>query len=190
MSPSLDELVKAGEGDSDAVSRFPGKVAMRLVNDYGDPAPWSWQETPLFTLMSFLNVTKYPASPAFLLVTLGLAFLLLAGFDRLAQRPGRAVAAATVFGRVPLFYYVLHFYLAHLIATALAFATYGGAAARFALLPYPSFGGPADRFPTGFGYDLWMTYLVWLAVVALCYPLCRWYSGVRARRRDWWLSYL
>jgi uncharacterized membrane protein len=165
-----------------------GFVVLRLINGYGDPVPWNRQRSPIFTLLSFLNTTKYPASPAFLLMTLGPAFLVLASLDRVPNSGFASVAR--VFGRVPLFYYIVHFYLAHLIATALALITYGRAAFEFVFLPYPSVGGPADRFPSGFGYDLWVTYLVWLAVLAICYPLCRWYSGVKARRRDWWLSYL
>lgn len=167
-----------------------GFVMMRLINAYGDPAPWSRQDSALFTLLSFLNTTKYPASPAFLLMTLGPAFLLLAWLDRQSHRQNGLSAVATVFGRVPLFYYILHFYLAHLIATALALITYGRAALGFVFLPYPSFGGRADAFPSGFGYDLWVTYLVWLAVLASTYPLCRWYSIVKSRRGNWWLSYL
>jgi hypothetical protein len=84
----------------------------------------------------------------------------------------------------------VHFYLAHLIATALALINYGRGAFGFVFLPYPSFGGPADRFPVGFGYDLWVTYLVWGAVLASLYPLCRWYSRVKSRRGKWWLNYL
>jgi hypothetical protein len=137
-----------------------------------------------------LNTTKYPASPAFLLMTLGPTLLLLAWLDRSPRKYNRPNAVATVFGRVPLFYYVLHFYVAHLIATLLALITYGRAALGFIFLPYPSFGGAAERFPRGFGYDLWVTYLVWLTVLAICYPLCRWYSRVKARRGDWWLAYL
>lgn len=167
-----------------------GFVVLRLINGYGDPVPWNRQRSHIFTLLSFLNTTKYPASPAFLLMTLGPAFLLLASLDRVPNNRGGFATVATVFGRVPLFYYIVHFYLAHFIATALALITYGRAAFEFAFLPYPSVGGPADRFPSGFGYDLWVTYLVWLAVLAICYPVCRWYSGVKARRRDWWLSYL
>lgn len=167
-----------------------GFLMLRLVNAYGDPAPWSRQDSPLFTLLSFLNTTKYPASPAFLLMTLGPALLLLAWLDRRPQRQDRLSAVATAFGRVPLFYYVVHFYLAHLIATGLALVTYGRAAFGFVFLPYPSFGGPVDRFPGGFGYDLWVSYVVWLAVLASMYPLCRWYSGVKSRRGGWWLRYL
>ena len=167
-----------------------GFLILRLSNTYGDPVPWSRQDSPLFTLLAFLNTAKYPASPAFLLMTLGPALLLLAWLDRRPHRQGRLFAVAMVFGRVPLFYYVGHFYLAHLIATALALITYGRTAFGFVFLPYPSFGGTADRFPDGFGYDLWVTYLAWLIVLAIMYPLCRWYSGLKLRRGKWWLSYL
>lgn len=172
------------------VAALAAFVALRLYNGYGDPVPWRAQESPLFTLLSFLNTTKYPASPAFLLMTLGPALLLLAAFDRLSLG-GRGLGdVAGVFGRVPLFYYIFHFYLAHVIVTVLALVRYGRAALDFVFLPYPSLGGVAARFPPGFGYDLWVTYVVWVAVVAISYPLCRWYARVKARRRDWWLGYL
>jgi uncharacterized membrane protein len=170
-----------------AVAAF---TVMRLVNRYGDPAPWSVQDSPVFTVLSFLNVTKYPPSPAFLLATLGAAFLLLALLDRASTERNRPAAVAAVFGRVPLFFFVFHFLLAHLIATAIAFAAYGGAALDFVFNLYPSLGGSGEEFPPHFGYSLATTYPVWLVVLVIGYPACRWYAGLKARRRDWWLSYL
>lgn len=167
-----------------------GFAVMRLINDYGDPVPWRVQDTPLFTVLSFLNTSKYPASPDFLLMTLGMAFLLLALFDRARPEQGGPLAVATLFGRVPLFYFVFHFFAAHLIATAMAIGVYGRAALDFIFLPYPSMGGPAGRFPAGFGHGLGATYLVWLAVVGAGYFACRWYGDIKSRRRDWWLAYL
>jgi hypothetical protein len=95
-----------------------------------------------------------------------------------------------VFGRVPLFYFVLHFYAAHLVTVLLAFTRYGSLAWNFAFEQVPSMGGPAKLFPMPFGYDLWVAYAVWAGIVIALYPLCRWYANVKARRRDWWLSYL
>jgi uncharacterized membrane protein len=164
-----------------------GFVILRALNIYGDPQPWTTQHSPVFTVLSFLNTTKYPPSLAFLLMTLGPALLLLSWLDRPELTRSNP---AVVFGRVPLFYFVTHFYLAHLAAVVLALVTYGGTARALAFLPLPSTGGPADRFPPHFGYDLWVAYLVWIVIVVGLYPVCRWFAGVKARRRDWWLSYL
>jgi hypothetical protein len=95
-----------------------------------------------------------------------------------------------VFGRVPLFYFVIHFFAAHLAAVVLALLRYGRPALGFVFHPVPSMGGPVALFPPRFGYDLWVAYLVWAAIVVGLYPLCRWFAALKARRRDWWLSYL
>ena len=169
------------------VAMMLGFVVLRALNVYGDPAPWSGQASAAFTALSFLNTTKYPPSLAFVLMTLGPALLALAYFDR------RALASThplVVFGRVPLFYFVLHFYLAHVAAVLFALIQYGGAALAFIFHPVPSMGGPRNLFPPNFGYDLWVTYVVWAAIVIGLYPACRWFARVKERRRDWWLSYL
>ncbi|WP_197026686.1 DUF1624 domain-containing protein [Caulobacter sp. UNC358MFTsu5.1] len=167
-----------------------GFLVLRVINLYGDPAPWRAQGSAIYTAMSFLNVTKYPASPDFVLMTLGAAFLLAALLTGASSGPGWAGAALRSLGRAPLFYYVLHFFLAHLIATALALAAYGWRARFFVFSPYPSMGGAPGQFPADFGHELAIVYAVWLALVAICYPLCVWYAGLKARRGDWWLSYL
>jgi uncharacterized membrane protein len=107
--------------------------------------------------------------------------------DRLALS---RVNPLIVFGRVPLFYFVLHFFAAHLSIVLLSFVHYGAAAASFMFQPVPSMGGPAQLFPPNFGYDLWVAYVVWIAIVAALYPVCRWYAGVKERSRSRWLSYL
>ena len=164
-----------------------GFVLLRSVNRYGDPAPWATQGTAVYTVLSFLNTTKYPPSLAFLLMTLGPVLLALGWLDRHPPRPTHPLV---VFGRVPLFYFVLHFYAAHLAAVLLAFARYGSDAWRFAFHPLPSMGGPTALFPSEFGYDLGVTYLVWALIVLALYPVCRWFAAVKARRHDWWLGYL
>ncbi len=162
-------------------------LVIRALNVYGDPAPWSTQRSATFTVLSFLNTTKYPPSLAFLLMTLGPALLALAWTDRLTLAPSHPLI---VFGRVPLFYFVAHFYAAHLAAALLALYRYGSPAWEFFFLPVPSMGGPATTFPPAFGYDLWVAYVVWALIVVGLYPVCRWLASVKARRRDWWLSYL
>jgi len=162
-------------------------IALRALNHYGDPAPWARQKSALFTVLSFLNFTKYPGSLDFLLMTLGPALLVLAWFDRLTFKPANPLV---VFGRVPMFYFILHFYLIHVLAVLAAYLRYGSSAARFVFNPLPSMGGPRELFPANFGYSLWTVYGVWLLVVVLLYPVCRWFANVKSRRRDWWLSYL
>ena len=162
-------------------------IALRAVNRYGDPVPWTHQKSAMFTVLSFLNCTKYPGSLDFLLMTLGPALLVLAWFDRLTFKPANPLV---VFGRVPMFYFILHFYLIHALAVLAAWLRYGSSAARFMFNPLPSMGGPRALFPPDFGYNLWVVYGVWLLVVILLYPVCRWFANVKSTRRDWWLSYL
>jgi uncharacterized membrane protein len=162
-------------------------VIIRAVNVYGDPAPWSTQKSPIYTSLSFLNCTKYPPSLEFLLMTLGPALLVLALFDGL---PLKAANPLIVFGRVPLFYFIAHFYAARAAAAFMAWLRYGQASFAFAFQPLPSMGGERQAFPAGFGYDLWVVYAMWALIVVCLYPACRWYAGIKATRRDWWLSYL
>jgi uncharacterized membrane protein len=157
-------------------------VVLRAINRYGDPRPWSVQERgPLFTAFSFLNCHKYPPSLLFLLMTLGPAIFLLGLMDRPPRRGGRGDVLAT-FGRVPLFYYVLHIALIHGAAVAVNVARYGRAGLSFPWGRFP----PPEASP----YDLLVVYLAWLAAVVLLYFPCRWFAGVKKRRHDWWLSYL
>jgi uncharacterized membrane protein len=162
-------------------------LVVRVVNVYGDPFRWSWQPSATFTVLSFLNTTKYPPSLAFLLMTLGPALIVLSSFDRLSLSRSNPLI---VFGRVPLFYFVLHFFVAHLAIVVMSVVTYGGVALGYMFQPVPSMGGPAQAFPPGFGYDLWVVYAIWMAIVIGLYPLCRWFAGVKEGRRSWWLSYL
>ncbi len=162
-------------------------VVIRTLNIYGDPTPWSAQALPPRTLLSFLNTTKYPPSLAFLLMTLGPALLVLAWLDR-RELSGRN--PLVLFGRVPLFYFVLHFFLAHAAAVLMAVFTYGSAAWRFMFQPVPSMGGPAQAFPAGFGYDLWVAYVAWIAIVTALYPLCLGFVRFKEHHRAWWVSYV
>jgi uncharacterized membrane protein len=159
-------------------------VAIRAINVYGDPVPWS-DRIPGTALLSFLRCAKYPPSLDFLLMTLGPALLLLAWFDGRRFSPGNPLI---VFGRVPLFYFLLHLLLAHALAIPLALIRYGRMA--FLLNPSPNMGGPMESYPPGYGYPLPVVYLIWIAVVCLLYPVCLWFGRLKQRRRDWWLSYL
>jgi uncharacterized membrane protein len=162
-------------------------MALRELNLYGDPLPWAFQKSTVFTVLSFLNCTKYPASLDFLLMTLGPALLVLAYLDRHPLAPDNPLL---ILGRVPLSYFVLHFYLIHAFAVLAACLRYGPHAFSFIFNPMPSLGGPRDLFPSPFGYSLWVTYLVWLLVVVSLYPLCKWFAGVKSTNRAPWLSYL
>ena len=136
-------------------------IAIRAINGYGDAAPWS-ADIPGTVVLSFLKCTKYPPSLDFLLMTLGPAILLLAWFERLQFAPTNPLM---VFGRVPLFYFLAHFLLAHVVAVSL-------------------------QHLGGHGYSLGAVYLFWIGVVAVLYPMCLWYGRLKKRRKDWWLSYL
>ena len=138
-----------------------GFVVLRAVNAYGDPFPLESSHP----VLSFLNTNKYPPSLLFLMMTLGPAIAALPWLERLATTAvGRVIA---VFGRVPFFYYIAHLYVIHTLAAVTSVVA-----------------GTSKRF------DLWVVYLVWILVVVLLYPACRWFAGVKARKSDAWLSYL
>jgi uncharacterized membrane protein len=166
-------------------------ILLRAVDVYGDAAKWSGQKNLLFTTFSFVNTTKYPPSLLFLLMTLGPAILALALFETAptARQSAGLLAklrnAFVTFGRVPLFFYILQWYTAHLLAVALEFMAGQPVGYQFAS-PIDKFGAP----PPNLGLRLWVVYLVWIVGVLLLYPLCKWFAGVKARRRDWWISYL
>jgi uncharacterized membrane protein len=166
-------------------------IFVRALDIYGDPAHWFKQKSLIFTVLSFVNTTKYPPSLDFLLMTLGPALLALWYFDSAAPGTGRGVGARlraffVTFGRVPLFFYLLQWYTAHLIAIVI-----GLIAGQPVAWQWQS---PIDKFtsppPTGVGFPLWVVYISWIIGVVLLYPLCKWFAGVKARRSDWWLSYL
>lgn len=147
-----------------------GFVLLRATNLYGDPAPWTAQSTWLATVLSFLNCEKYPPSLLYLMMTLGPALMLLAAFEH--ARGWLAPALAT-FGRVPFFFYVVHIYLIHALAVA------AGVVITGALASNPEI-----------GLSLAGIYLIWLAVLVLLYPICRWFAGLKERGSGWWWSYI
>ena len=159
-------------------------VVIRGINVYGDPSRWTAQKTALFTALSFLNTTKYPPSLLFLLMTLGPALVFLWAVDRGTPR---LLRPSLVIGKVPLFYFVLHFALIHILAVVTCYVRYGSAHWMFEspdLAHYP-FSAPPE-----WGYSLPVVYLVWAFVVLAMYPLCRWFAALKQRRTDPWLSYL
>ncbi len=161
-----------------------GFLVLRFWNVYGDPVAWSTQQSPLWTVLSFLNTNKYPPSLLFLLMTLGPALLLLRAFEHGVPRWLRP---AWIIGKVPLFFYVLHFYLIHLLAVVACYLRFGDASGMFESPDLSRFPFTA---PPGWPVGLPVIYLLWALVVVIMYPLCRWYAGVKRRRTAWWLSYL
>lgn len=161
---------------------------LRALNIYGDQAQWRSFGSPLRTAMSFMNVSKYPPSLLFLLATLGTAILAFPLLERWRSGSfGWLRKALVVYGRVPFFYYVLHVVLIHLLAllTAAAF----GLNWRW-YVSLPPRGSVILGVPPGYGFSLWVVYGVWIFVVVTLYPMCRWFSELKRRRKDWWLSYL
>ncbi len=153
-------------------------VVLRWAGVYGDPNPWRVQVNTVRTVIDFLNVTKYPPSLLFLLMTLGPAAVLCASADRM---PDPVKQPLITFGRAPFAFYVAHFYLIHTLSVVLG-VLQGFSARRFLTLWF--------FFPKGYGVGLPGVYAVWLLVVATLYPFCKWVTAVKRRRQDWWLSYL
>jgi uncharacterized membrane protein len=156
---------------------------LRGINLYGDPLRWSTQRSAVFTVLSFLNTNKYPPSLLFLLMTLGPALLFLWAVD---VRAPQWLRPALAIGKVPMFYYLLHIPLIHLVAIAVCYARYGQVHWMF---ESPSPGQFPVTPPPGWGYSLPIVYLLWAFVVVTLYPLCRWFAGLKQRRNDAWLSY-
>lgn len=155
-------------------------LILRATNLYGDPHPWTAQGDSVTTALSILNVTKYPPSLLYALITLGPMLLLLPAMERLHGPIGEAMAT---FGRTPLFVYILHLYVALAAGAALRFAQ-GFDFRKLATL------GSKESALEGYGTNLLGVYLAWILIMAALYPACRWFAGVKRRRRDWWLSYL
>ncbi|WP_210520916.1 DUF1624 domain-containing protein [Hymenobacter terricola] len=156
-------------------------AALRATNWYGDPGPWSVQPRgPFYGFLSFINITKYPPSLLFLSLTLGVALLLLSVSEEFPARLSRWLAT---YGRVPMFYYLMHFCLISggaLVWTVLAFGK-----------PYNlSFAPPGTAQPVDYHPSLLRAYIVWLVVVLALYWPCRWYWGYKQRHSYWWLAYL
>jgi uncharacterized membrane protein len=159
-------------------------AVLRGINVYGDPAPWSAQPSAALTLVSFLNLTKYPPSLLFLLMALGPALLILRALD---EATPRLLRPALVFGRVPLFYFLLHLPLIHFLAVILCYWLNGGVHWMF---ESPNLGAYPFTPPPVWGLSLPVIYLLWMAVVLIMYPVCSWFASVKQRRHDVWLSYL
>ncbi len=161
-----------------------GFILLRAINIYGDPSRWTTQHSAAFTALSFLNTTKYPPSLLFLLMTLGPALLFLWTVD--GDTP-HLLRPALIIGKVPMFYFLVHFALIHLLAVVICYARYGQVHWMF---ESPDIGHFPITPPPGWGLTLPFVYLIWAFVVIALYPLCRWFAALKQRRNDPWLSYL
>jgi uncharacterized membrane protein len=177
-----------------------GFVLVRYANIYGDPSRWAVQPRVGFTILSFLNCTKYPPSLLYLLMTLGPAIMFLGIFDRPL---GPWVKPVIVFGRVPFFFYLLHIPLIHGSAVLLDYLRFGWSPQAFdgpwavrpeqipPPVPFIDSGGIESAWavekglaPSNYGVDLFTVYMIWIVVILLLYPLCHWFAEVKRRHRD------
>jgi uncharacterized membrane protein len=148
---------------------------LRFVNYYGDQSLWSVQKNGLFTFLSFINVSKYPPSLLFSLMTLGAMFLIFYISDGLNNGLIRTVS---VYGRVPFFYFLIHLYLIHSLMIVIMFLQ----GFRWSDLSFEAF--QYGRAGAGSGIELRTVYLIWLIVVVLLFPLCKWYGNYKAVHRE------
>jgi uncharacterized membrane protein len=157
-------------------------VVLRFINMYGDPVPWSTQPRgAVYTFLSFLNINKYPPSLLFLCVTVGSGILFLALIEKVQNR---LTAVMLIYGRVPMLYYILHFYLIHLLVV-IGFYLQG-----FGNKDIVTPGVPFLFRPNTFGVNLWGVYAIWIFVVVVLYPICKKYNRYKSTHDKWWLSYL
>jgi uncharacterized membrane protein len=165
-----------------AISAIAVFCVVRAINGYGDPAPWRAYPSAGATVMSFFNVSKYPPSLLYVLITLGVSLLCMLGFQRLRGLLARVLLA---YGRTPLFTYVLHIYVVH--GASLVAAMLAGYPASY----HANFlADPFRLFKAGFGFNLLAVYVAWLVILVALYPASRWFAALKRRRREWWLSYL
>jgi uncharacterized membrane protein len=156
-------------------------IVLRFINAYGDPGHWSTQKTGLYTFLSFLNATKYPPSLCYLSMTLGPALIFLSLIE---TANNKITGILSMYGRVPFFYYVVHFYLIHIICVIVFFAT--GYTTKDIIDP----NSPFFFRPAHFGFDLPVVYTVWVFVIVVLYKPCKWFDNYRRTHTQWWLSYL
>jgi uncharacterized membrane protein len=159
-------------------------ILIRFVNIYGDPAPWSQQPSAFYSFLSFIKVTKYPPSLLYALMTLGPALLFLAFAENIKSPVSKIIS---VYGRVPMFYYLLHIFIIHIFTLAAA-GLFTDFSWKVWILEEPLW---FTQTLKGYGFSLGIVYLVWLTIVIGVYPLCMWYDRYKQSHKEkWWLSYL
>jgi uncharacterized membrane protein len=156
-------------------------IIIRVINIYGDSFPWARQKTNLYSFLSFINITKYPPSLVFCLFTLGFMFIMLFLFEGVHNKFSKIMA---VYGKVPLFYFLVHWYIIHPILFLILFLQgYKSSDFIFGF----NFGRPKGES----GVNIWIVYLIWIFVVVILYPLCKWYGNYKMKHKEnKWLSYL
>ncbi len=182
-TPGYDQVKRGRTLLQLGVSMIVLFIFFRINNVYGDSSEWSEQKNFVFSLLSFLNVTKYPPSFLFVLITLGPSLIFLA----LSERPLNTWAAKiVVFGRVPMFYYLVHILLIHILAVLAALLT-----------GYPEMivlNNNVNAIPAlkGYGFNLLTVHLLWIAHIVILFPLCKWFDSYKRANQSkyWWLSYL
>ena len=159
-------------------------IVLRFANWYGDPGHWVRQKNLLYTFLDFMDVQKYPPSLLYMCATVGSALIFLAVVKNTKSRLAKIII---IYGRVPFFYYILHFYLLSSLNIMLYLSRGHSISEGMKGIP----GLPFKVVMPGEGYSLWLVYCIWLAVVVVLYPLCRWYDHYKTRHKEkWWLSYL
>ena len=159
-------------------------IVLRFIDFYGDPGHWMSQKNLLYTFLDFMDVQKYPPSLLYMCATVGCALIFLAVVKNTKSRLAKIII---IYGRVPFFYYILHFYLLSTLNIILYLSRGHSLAEGMKDVP-----GMPFKFGTpGEGYNLWVVYGIWIAVVVALYPLCKWYDNYKTNHKEkWWLSYL
>ncbi len=156
-------------------------IALRFINLYGDPVPWSVQRNGFYTFLSFINTNKYPPSLMYTCMTLGPSILFLSFIEKYKNR---FTSFCRVYGRVPFFYYVVHFFLIHFLNVIFFFIS------GFGIKDIVNPKLPLFFLPPHYGFGLWIVYGIWISVVLLLYVPCKWYDKIKSSRKYWWMSYL
>jgi hypothetical protein len=167
-------------GDSDFYKIFKN-LSYFLITSYGDPNPWALQENFTYTCIAFFNTTKYPMSLLYILMTIGPALIFLSYIE---NKKNILTKILLVYGRVPLFYYILHLFLIHTLAVLVAILT------NLDKMNEIIESGNWIELSKNYGYNLPVVYLVWIVVVTILYLPCRWYAKIKTKKKYKWLSYL
>lgn len=158
-------------------------MVIRFANIHGPLDAWSVQKNSWFTFLSFINCTKYPVTLLFTLMILGPVLVILLVAEK---AKGWFAEKATVIGRVPLFYFIIHFYILHVAALVIHLIVSGKSISEIDFHLSAGLGGIAP----GVGYSLIWTYVAWITLIIVMYPICKWYNNYKSRHTHWWLSYL
>ncbi|MFI5154121.1 MAG: DUF1624 domain-containing protein [Chitinophagales bacterium] len=158
-------------------------ILIRAINGYGDRQHWVSQKSGWFTILDFIRTSKYPPSLLYILMTVGPALVFLSVTESVSISPYNKIL---VFGKVPLFYYILHIFLIHIVAWGLFFAS----GHSWAELDFSTIHPRLGSIPKGFGYPLGIVYLLWASIVFILYFPCKWYANYKSTHNQWWLSYM